>query len=959
MFKKNDPLVKSVKKIMEQNELRRRVEAGLCEELGIASRNALPHEHLANYDALLEQLLDEALDPVGQEDSDINNDGKHGHSTDKYLANRRQAIGNAMRNKKMNKQDEEEQLDELKGIKAPGEREKYVDKAKASVGGKIMIAGLKKMVGLGGPSDRDMDTIQKRVTGIARAGDRRTAADLAGMTGANMPSSKKKKMREDYELDEEQLDEISQRLAKRVMKLSTDSRKRAAAAARKAFQKHDKDSENPEVKKADDEYDRVNKRDYRINKLAGAKLGINSKKPDGTAPFALPGGSRFKHLPGYIDPRDPYNVPTMARVLATKTEKKKKVNEEDKSSSDPDFAAPRAAGAPKYKDEIEYKPEQPKTEIPRNHPMPPRRPPNLEETLKQLDEIGDTKAGKNALIDYVKKASDRARAQARVAGTEGPGSKRGEELDIESRKTVDYIVNAAKRLAKEEVEQIDELSLDKINAARKEAMKSKMDEEKATPAQQKKIEKVMGEFKKGELNSGSKEGPEVTSRKQAVAIALSQAGLSKKKVDEDFDLDAVMEEIRKNLGEEAFDALINERIVTRQQTFDDGSTLTTSTGLRADQPTTTSTARIGGVRPGERGPTNVARPPAPTSRVPTEVGLNRAAMDRAMNPPAGTANPPGGSSYGSLSMTPPTGRTSSTPSMVASGPNLSPSTFRGNTPSVSVRDALGDTGNKTMGSYSPVKATGFSTDRPSTSAAPAARPAPSPAATTSSARPSAPAQPTRSSQMFQAMSDKGDDATSADFVRADNQARAERQAAPTAPASSTQRPARQQTSAPQQSNADYLKSSGMMDESLEKKIRRMYREQKSEKFTGGVAADLQDYSGPNKPVGRSEKEQHHGIVDEENLEERIGSQFGTRRNRKRHTFKTTLGKLENRNWGGNQSMKNRYEEFSFMKEAREKAFEKVKTKKDQNSEVNGKKTLTGEIPNEIDTEPKKPSMTGY
>jgi hypothetical protein len=149
----------------------------------------------------------------------------------------------------------------------------------------------------------------------------------------------------------------------------------------------------------------------------------------------------------------------------------------------------------------------------------------------------------------------------------------------------------------------------------------------------------------------------------------------------------------------------------------------------------------------------------------------------------------------------------------------------------------------------------------------------------------------------------------------------------------------------------------MMDESLEKKIRRMYREQKSEKFTGGVAADLQDYSGPNKPVGRSEKEQHHGIVDEENLEERIGSQFGTRRNRKRHAFKTTLGKLENRNWGGNQSMKNRYEEFSFMKEAREKAFEKVKTKKDQMSK--GNRTDTGSPADMINTEPTKPSMTGY
>lgn len=60
MFKKNDPLVHSVKAIMEQNELHRRVEAKLCEELGIYSRKALPREHQANYDALLEQRLEEA-----------------------------------------------------------------------------------------------------------------------------------------------------------------------------------------------------------------------------------------------------------------------------------------------------------------------------------------------------------------------------------------------------------------------------------------------------------------------------------------------------------------------------------------------------------------------------------------------------------------------------------------------------------------------------------------------------------------------------------------------------------------------------------------------------------------------------------------------------------------------------------------------------------------------------------
>ena len=40
--------------------------------------------------------------------------------------------------------------------------------------------------------------------------------------------------------------------------------------------------------------------------------------------------------------------------------------------------------------------------------------------------------------------------------------------------------------------------------------------------------KVMGEFKRGTLHSGSKTGPKVKSRKQAVAIAMSEAGKSKK-----------------------------------------------------------------------------------------------------------------------------------------------------------------------------------------------------------------------------------------------------------------------------------------------------------------------------------------------------------------------------------------------------------------------------------------------
>lgn len=42
------------------------------------------------------------------------------------------------------------------------------------------------------------------------------------------------------------------------------------------------------------------------------------------------------------------------------------------------------------------------------------------------------------------------------------------------------------------------------------------------------IKETMHEFKHGTLHSGSKTGPKVTSRKQAIAIAMSQAGKSRK-----------------------------------------------------------------------------------------------------------------------------------------------------------------------------------------------------------------------------------------------------------------------------------------------------------------------------------------------------------------------------------------------------------------------------------------------
>lgn len=47
-----------------------------------------------------------------------------------------------------------------------------------------------------------------------------------------------------------------------------------------------------------------------------------------------------------------------------------------------------------------------------------------------------------------------------------------------------------------------------------------------------KVHKVMKEYKEGKLHSGSKKGPMVKSRKQAVAIAMSESGQSKRKKNE-------------------------------------------------------------------------------------------------------------------------------------------------------------------------------------------------------------------------------------------------------------------------------------------------------------------------------------------------------------------------------------------------------------------------------------------
>jgi hypothetical protein len=77
--------------------------------------------------ARLDEAKKAALDPVGKEDSDVNNDGNV-DGTDKYLLNRRKAIGKAIGKKKVN-----EDVETLTGIKVPkrSTRKHMVQVAKA------------------------------------------------------------------------------------------------------------------------------------------------------------------------------------------------------------------------------------------------------------------------------------------------------------------------------------------------------------------------------------------------------------------------------------------------------------------------------------------------------------------------------------------------------------------------------------------------------------------------------------------------------------------------------------------------------------------------------------------------------------------------------------------------------------------------------------------------------------
>ena len=72
------------------------------------------------------------------------------------------------------------------------------------------------------------------------------------------------------------------------------------------------------------------------------------------------------------------------------------------------------------------------------------------------------------------------------------------------------------------------MPLPKIKAIAVKIKPIKVKKTKQTKAKKLKVAKVMREFKEGILHSGSKKGPIVKKRSQAIAIALNEARRKKK-----------------------------------------------------------------------------------------------------------------------------------------------------------------------------------------------------------------------------------------------------------------------------------------------------------------------------------------------------------------------------------------------------------------------------------------------
>ena len=111
---------KYLKEMMEENKMRP-VDQEFKNDKMVALKEAIKAE--------VRSIISEKMDPVGKEDDDINNDGKV-DKTDDYLANRRKAVGDAIKKSKKNEEvdDDETAKKATKGAKKKAKGIKTIEK---------------------------------------------------------------------------------------------------------------------------------------------------------------------------------------------------------------------------------------------------------------------------------------------------------------------------------------------------------------------------------------------------------------------------------------------------------------------------------------------------------------------------------------------------------------------------------------------------------------------------------------------------------------------------------------------------------------------------------------------------------------------------------------------------------------------------------------------------------------
>ena len=148
------------------------------------------------------QYAKEGLDPVGKEDGDVNNDGKK-DGTDKYLMNRRKAIGKAIKNKMKESVDNVDEM--YKGKHGQSEKE-YQDSR--SDAGK-MVSGDSKMSGSAYSSRATSSTGPNPAGGSKKPkGQGRMTSGARTELEFRKAALKKKSMKEAYSSWRQDLSEI-------------------------------------------------------------------------------------------------------------------------------------------------------------------------------------------------------------------------------------------------------------------------------------------------------------------------------------------------------------------------------------------------------------------------------------------------------------------------------------------------------------------------------------------------------------------------------------------------------------------------------------------------------------------------------------------------------------------------------------------------------------------------------